>query len=107
MQTPSRRANKKRSYHAAQKFIADLKNKPCELCRVQYKPWQMHFDHLDHRTKKSDLAHCRTIASAVREMKKCRLLCANCHADVTYKNRHIYQERGYVQMDDQQREFWS
>lgn len=30
----------------------------------------------------------RNIAGVKKEMLKCRLLCANCHADVTFRNKH-------------------
>ncbi len=64
-----------------------LKSGPCTDCRQKFKPWQMQFDHV--RGKKVD-----AIAEIVRrgnikqlkaELPKCELVCANCHADRTYK----------------------
>jgi hypothetical protein len=74
----------------AKVFISLQKRGPCEICKGQYNTWQMQFDHIDHRSKKIEVSKCRSISRAKKEIAKCRLVCANCHADITYKNKNIY-----------------
>jgi hypothetical protein len=87
-------------------FIITLKKgKPCEMCGVMYNYWQMHFDHIDHRNKITDISNCRSIPLIIEEVKKCRLLCANCHADVSFKNRLQYASKYPLPVDLQQELF--
>lgn len=49
----------------------------------------MEFDHLDGKEKSRSIARLvsnkTTLAKVVSEMKKCELVCANCHRDRTVK----------------------
>lgn len=74
-------------------IINKLKDKPCVICKVKYNPWIMHFDHIDPQTKKGRIARMDSPIKFKEEVAKCRVLCANCHADVTYKNKHYYGTR--------------
>ena len=62
---------------------------PCTDCGYNWRPWQMHFDHV--RGKK--LGHVsRMVSGGCRrqveeEIKKCELVCANCHADRTHRRK--------------------
>jgi hypothetical protein len=47
----------------------------------------MHFDHLDGDMKSAGISQLRTIAMIDEEVKKCELVCANCHAERTHKRR--------------------
>jgi hypothetical protein len=70
-------------------FVDFAKSKPCHDCGIQYAPWIMQFDHRNPKEKSF------TIASAVRakikrgiveeEIKKCDVVCANCHAERTHR----------------------
>lgn len=89
---PSRRKRYKKRYADHRELINRLKAGPCELCGGQFNPWQMHFDHKERSLKKFNIS-CLAGKSGFawkleEELKKCRLLCANCHADQTYKNKH-------------------
>jgi hypothetical protein len=62
----------------------------CTRCPRTYDPTNprfWHFDHLDSKTKIDDVsnmvADCRPLEMITAEMKKCQLLCGNCHVDVT------------------------
>src|SRR5512137_695387 len=62
----------------------DLKRQPCADCKIQYEPWIMQFDHL--RDKKFTIASMfqRVTVEMLEEVKKCEVVCANCHADRTH-----------------------
>ena len=59
----------------------------CALCGYKKHPDAIHFDHIDPSTKKSELSKMWAYSkeSIKKEMNKCRLLCANCHAEHTAK----------------------
>lgn len=64
----------------------NLKSKPCTDCGSSFNPWQMHWDHL--RDKEFNISSGMFRYSWERvllEIAKCELVCANCHADRTYK----------------------
>jgi hypothetical protein len=66
-----------------------LKCGPCMDCKVQYNPWQMQFDHRNPELKSFQVSkNASSITEKVlSEIKKCDLVCANCHADRTHKRR--------------------
>lgn len=70
-----------------------LKDVPCKDCGIKYSPWVMQFDHLDSSKKKFNIASmvygCKTEEAILEEVKKCEVVCANCHADRTYKRRNL------------------
>lgn len=59
----------------------EFKNKPCLDCNIQYNYWQMDFDHLSEKCSEiskmigSGYAYDRIVT----EIKKCDLVCRNCH----------------------------
>lgn len=59
---------------------------PCDDCGVFYPHYVMQFDHLSGKTANvSDLAKRTTLPRVIREIEKCELVCANCHAERTYQ----------------------
>ena len=70
-------------------FLADLKNKACADCGGNFPHYVMEFDHVPERGKKSF-----SVASGgnwslkngplIEELKKCDVVCANCHRVRTY-----------------------
>ncbi len=70
-------------------LLAELKNKACKDCGKFYPPWVMDFDHKDGETKLGNIAHMflkgmwRT-EKVLAEIKKCDLVCSNCHRMRTY-----------------------
>lgn len=64
---------------------------PCLDCGEIYPYYVMHFDHL--RDKEFTLARYRDYGSAriEREMSKCELVCANCHAERTHSRSKIVE----------------
>lgn len=62
-------------------------NKPCTDCGVPYPYYVMEWDHLPGTTKEANLSRLLQTNSKKRfleEIKKCELVCANCHKIRTY-----------------------
>ena len=78
-------ARKRRKIKSA---INDLKNKPCLDCRQSFPSYVMQFHHRNPDEKEFDVA--RAVGSSLslerilKEIEKCDLLCANCHAIRSY-----------------------
>lgn len=69
-------------------FVRQLKDgKPCKDCKKPYPYYVMHFDHL--RDKEACVGFLRAIGATkeriLREVEKCELVCANCHAERTHQ----------------------
>ncbi|UOF80534.1 intron transferasE [Caudoviricetes sp.] len=79
--------NNRKNRIAVYKHVQKLKDKPCTDCGVRYPYYVMHFDHLDAKQKSAGISQLRTIALIDIEVKKCELVCANCHAERTHKRR--------------------
>ena len=69
-------------------FLNEEKNKPCMDCGIIYPPWIMDFDHRDSKTKLACVAVLARDSYALqklkKEVKKCDLVCANCHRTRTH-----------------------
>lgn len=65
--------------------------KSCVDCEQAYPPWVLQFDHLHGSDKEAAVAnmagHGLSVARVLREIAKCEIVCANCHADRTYRRR--------------------
>ena len=69
-------------------FVNNLKRVPCTDCKVSYPPYVMDFDHLgDKKLSINRLVQKGySIESILEELKKCEVVCSNCHRTRT-KNR--------------------
>lgn len=90
---PKRQRNRdrdKKRRNDLRAFINKLKEKPCAICGIQYNWWQMQFDHIDPSDKRIAVSKAFSNSKkwVIDEVEKCRVVCANCHCDVTYKNKH-------------------
>lgn len=69
--------------------MQELKNNPCTDCGGIFHPQAMHWDHLTDKRK--DVAtmvhHGYSKAAITKELLKCELVCANCHAVRTVTRR--------------------
>lgn len=56
----------------------------CSVCGYKSHPAALHFNHIDVENKTSNISSLvgtgRTIQEIKEEMRKCNILCANCHA---------------------------
>jgi hypothetical protein len=80
------RAHSTQKEAARRAWINALKRHPCKSCRKRYPPYVMQFDHV--RGRKSFMVNTATRCSRakiLREIKKCDLVCANCHAKRTWR----------------------
>lgn len=72
-------------------LVQDFKSeRGCESCGFNVHPAALHFHHLDPATKKFNIAHAAEyskIENLMVEIDKCIVLCANCHAIRTAKER--------------------
>lgn len=70
-------------------WFDQLKNKPCVDCGITYHPCVMDFDHLFD--KKFQLSNARANKLSknkiLEEIKKCELVCSNCHRLRTHNRR--------------------
>lgn len=75
-------ANKNKTYRErVRQYVKDVKeSSPCLDCGVKYPYYVMEFDHLHSKTKTvSWLTSRGTIDQVIEEIKKCELVCSNCH----------------------------
>lgn len=80
--------NKERRLRNKEYIWNYLKSNPCEACGTS-DPRVLEFDHLDRNAKSfsiSDICiRSYSIKRIEEEIKKCRVLCANCHRIHTYE----------------------
>ena len=62
-------------------------NKPCTDCNQIFHFSAMQWDHLPKYKKHIDLAQIMPKEKFLEEIKKCELVCANCHSVRTYNRR--------------------
>lgn len=77
-------------------YCALKEGKPCADCGGSFPPDAMHWDHLPGMDKRGDVGNiARNLNrnAVLAEIKKCELVCANCHAVRTMVRR----ERGVAQ----------
>ena len=74
------------------RMIDALKSGPCVDCGVSYPPYVMQFDHTGNDKFKpvSQMTN-YSLERVLEEIKKCDLVCANCHAERTH-NRAAVEE---------------
>lgn len=70
-------------------WIREVKAKPCVDCGIQYPYYVMQFDHIDSKNFTiANAIHKKTQNQLEQEIAKCDIVCANCHAERTYKRTH-------------------
>lgn len=84
-----RKATYKRHYNSRQKWLRELKSNPCTDCGQTFDPVCMHFDHLPGFKKLHNISIViyQNKQATIDELKKCELVCANCHAIRTKERR--------------------
>lgn len=90
-----------RSFDERQRVIRQAKDVPCADCGVKYPPHVMHFDHLPPFPKRYNVGamiHHRGMSALLDEIAKCEVVCANCHAERTWRR----SAEGRVEFDDGQ-----
>lgn len=81
-------------------LIAKLKDKPCTDCHKKYPPYVMDFDHLNKKTKIACVSYLKrhrvAFEKIIKEVKKCELVCSNCHRIRTYKRQPKHTHYGKI-----------
>jgi hypothetical protein len=76
-------------------FLDSVKDVPCKDCGVKYPPYVMDFDHRDPSEKLMGVGDTYRYASSVisdevkEEIKKCDIVCSNCHRERTHSRSQI------------------
>lgn len=75
--------------------LLDLKGNKCERCGYSKNCHRaMHFHHLDPSTKTLTFSDANTSLEAqIKELEKCILVCANCHAEIHWEEDNINVEK--------------
>lgn len=76
---------RRRQKHSA--IIRKFKDRPCLDCNQLYPYYVMDFDHRDSKNKSFEVGVNigRRIELVIEEIKKCDVVCANCHRMRTFK----------------------
>jgi hypothetical protein len=84
------RKNTKAYKQARRIYIQSLKEKPCADCKIQYPFYVMQFDHCNGK-KEFSVSHMISYSKEkiLKEVLKCEVVCANCHAIRTYNRTPI------------------
>ena len=70
----------KQQFRQSKQYIIDQKdNKPCTDCKQIFRYWALDFDHIEDKYKSINTLQNRQLDLIKQEIKKCELLCANCH----------------------------
>lgn len=79
-----KRQRDKRS--SVRKYIQDIKtNATCTDCKEDYPYWILEFDHLEDKLFTiSQAGPSSGLKALEREIKKCEIVCANCHRNRTH-----------------------
>lgn len=76
----------KKNQRSLKKLIRKSKEKPCADCGIQYPYYVMQFDHV--RGKKMNMLSTMHLRfgrlQILKEIAKCDVVCANCHAERTW-----------------------
>ncbi|MBI4057790.1 hypothetical protein HY405_00500 [Candidatus Microgenomates bacterium] len=83
---------RRRAYYEKREVINALKMVPCADCGKEYPYYVMDFDHRNTKEKLGDISHAMSwsIEKIKREVRKCDVVCANCHRIRTYgKNAEL------------------
>ena len=69
-------------------YIKSLKESTaCKDCGKNYPYYVMHFDHLQDKKFNIGSRTSMNIDKLILEINKCEIVCANCHAERTYKRK--------------------
>ena len=82
------KANRRKSYvkrrDRIKAIINEAKSVPCADCGKTYPPWVMDFHHLRDKEFTMKKAMCVSFARLQAELRKCIVLCSNCHRERTH-----------------------
>jgi hypothetical protein len=69
-------------------FVRSKKDVPCTDCGIKYPFYVMQFDHLSDKSFQiGNGTRSGSLSKLQSEIDKCEVVCANCHAERTYRRR--------------------
>ena len=60
----------------------------CSICGYRNNPLALQFDHLRNKTRQVSHMITSSLVNLFKEVRKCRVLCANCHSIHTDRRRN-------------------
>jgi hypothetical protein len=91
------RTNTNRIIEENRQFLNNMKNVPCSICGKSFPPECMDFDHINPAEKNFEISAAlwktTSRAKVEEEIKKCRIICCYCHADITHSSRPINKNK--------------
>lgn len=86
-------------------YVMLVKNNPCCDCGKKYHYSQMQLDHIEERGEKifeinSRAFSGKSIDDIKEELKKCDLLCSNCHSLRTFLRKINQQQKDFINNKD-------
>lgn len=79
------------------RIIREAKNKPCMDCNISYPFYVMDLDHVRGIKKTNVALMCGSnIEVLINEIKKCEVVCANCHRVRTYKRIEEKKNKKFI-----------
>jgi hypothetical protein len=89
------KVNNKKYRQEIQDLINKIKANPCTDCKNTFPSYVMDFDHL--RDKEFNIAKATRLhlskSKVLKEIKKCELVCANCHRERTFQRARSSADR--------------
>lgn len=64
--------------------------KGCAVCGYKEHHVALHYNHIDPSTKVRNVSKCCSIKAVKAEIRKCEVLCANCHAVKSLEEKHHF-----------------
>lgn len=82
----------------------EAKSVPCMDCGIKYPTYVMDFDHRPGEKKVKNVSSmiALTLKEMIEEIKKCDVVCSNCHRERT-QQRHLKKIKDKLELIDQQR----
>lgn len=77
----------KRRLHEQKLILVEMAGGKCARCGYDKIPRILHFHHLDDGVKDFNIGDMKGFSRKVEEIRKCELLCPNCHAE-THELKH-------------------
>ena len=90
-------------------LIRYIKNQPCTRCLLPWPAYTMQFDHLPEYPKKFEISRYKaaSVFELIQELKKCQLVCANCHTIITHERKHESEDLEPIKLTEEAKHYIS
>lgn len=80
----------KNAMHRKIEYITKLREQPCLDCNKSFPYYVMQFDHIGEKSYNVTQLVTNSWNKLLKEIEKCEIVCANCHAIRTWKRRQTH-----------------